>query len=183
MLWIRKQRSVREAFLKYSIVRQQKEELFFGGKSFYKIFLSFTVCHINFEFWMKNLNPNKYFKINDICWVLERGQLTACCLLTAYVITLAAGWGYPPLEWGSRDMKIGGMMWDSRRRSPSLSLSQVRKDGPYSRGSGLTCNCRHVSWCILSMGYVDQWKRKYHPVLEGDLLLLLALMSLAKCLK
>lgn len=59
----------------------------------------------------------------------------------------------------------------------------MRKYGPYSRGSGVTCNFRHVSWYILSMGYVDQWKRKYHPLLEGDLLLLLALMSLAKHLR
>lgn len=48
---------------------------FYFGKCVHKIFLTFTVCHINFVFYIKNLNANKYFKINDICEVLERCHL------------------------------------------------------------------------------------------------------------
>lgn len=77
--------SAKEAFLEHSPVSSTKLFLFFFVNLFIKYF-SLTVYHINFVFCMKDLNPNKYFKINYINRVLERGQLTSCCSLIRYDI-------------------------------------------------------------------------------------------------
>lgn len=145
------------------------KSFFFFCKRIYKIFLSFTVCDINFVFWMKNLNLNKYFKINGICVAHGRCHLAACCLFIGYVITLVAAWVYSLLRiwsWGTQRSEA----WSRTGEGALHSVNGCGWGWPLFTGSGPICNSRPVICYILSEDCPDWWKRKLRSLFEDDLL-------------